>query len=132
MYNKISIIGRLGANPDLRYTASGTAVCNLRVATSRYYKKNDEKVEVVTWFRVVVWSQQAENCGRYLMKGQQVFVEGSMENRKWKDNDGNERDGWEIHANNVIFLARPSGGNGGSQTPDQGSGPGPDDQDIPF
>lgn len=134
-YNSITIIGRLGADPELRYTASGTAVCNLRIATNRTYMKDGEKQEVTTWFKCVIWGKPGENSGRYLVKGQVALVSGSMENRKWKDSEGNEKDSWEIHAYNVQFGEKPREKTNGApsagawDTPGQ---PAEDGPDIPF
>jgi len=136
-HNSITIIGRLGADPELRYTASGTAVCNLRIATNRTYMKDNEKQEVTTWFKAVIWGKSGENAGRYLVKGQVALVSGSMENRKWKDSEGNERDSWEIHAYNVQFGEKPREKTNGApsagawDTPGQPAEDGPE-SDIPF
>lgn len=111
--NKAIIIGNLGADPEVRHTQSGTAVANMRIATSRSYTKNDQKVEETEWHRVVVWGSQAENCGKYLEKGRQVYVEGRLQTNEWTDNDGNTRYTTEIVARNVQFLSGGSSGGGG-------------------
>ena len=112
--NKVEILGQLGVDPELRYTPSGVAVCNLRVATNAVYKGNTQ----TEWHRVVVWRKQAENCAEYLKKGRQVLVSGSLRTRKWQDKDGQDRYTTEINANDVIFI-----GNGNGQTKTQDEAP---------
>ena len=103
--NKAIIIGRLGTDPELRYTDNGTPVANLSLATSiKWSDKNGEAQEKTEWHRVVVWNKQAENCHRYLSKGRQVAVEGRIETRKWEDDKGNDRYTTEIIAQSVTFL----------------------------
>ena len=114
--NKAIIIGNLGADPELRHTAGGSAVCNLRVATTETWKDRDgNKQEKTEWHRIVVWGNQAEACGKYLSKGRQVYVEGSLDTREWQDKDGNRRTTTEIKARQVVFLGSGSGGGGGSR-----------------
>jgi len=105
--NKVILIGHLGADPEVRYTTGGTAVCNLRVATSERKKDRDgEWGEHTEWHSVVVWDKSAENCREYLRKGSQVAVDGSLQTRKWQDNDGNDRYSTEIKAWKVHFLGK--------------------------
>jgi len=134
--NRVSILGHLGADPELRNTKGGTAVCNLRVATSEKWKDRDGNMQEKTeWHRIVVWGKQAESCGKYLSRGRQVFVEGSLETREWNDRDGNKRQTTEIKARNVVFLGSGGGGNSGggagthrtSHAPAQQPQPGSDD-----
>ena len=102
---RVIVLGRLGNDPELKYTNSGTAVCNLSVATSeKWTDKSGEKQEKTEWHRVVVWKKQAENCNQYLAKGRQVLVEGKLETRSWDDKDGNKRYTTEITASNVQFI----------------------------
>jgi single-strand DNA-binding protein len=109
--NKAIIIGNLGADPEVRYTQSGSAVANLSIATNeRWTDKSGQSQERTEWHRVVVFGKTAENCAKYLSKGRQVYVEGRIQTRDWQDKDGNKRYSTEIVANNVTFL---SGGNGG-------------------
>jgi len=104
-YNKVILIGRLGRDPELRYTASGTPVANFPLATSETYTDKDgNKQEKTEWHRVVVWSKQAESVSNYLSKGRLALVEGSLQTRKWTDNQGHERYTTEIRAQRVIFL----------------------------
>lgn len=144
--NKAMLIGRLGRDPELRYTNNGTAVCNLSLATSRKFKKQDGTSEEKTeWHRIVVWSKQAESCNQYLTKGREVYVEGRIETRKYEHN-GVEKYATEIIAENVRFLGGGGGGgdrSGGAKGGGEDGGgnkpesepvyqPNPADGDIPF
>ena len=103
--NKVIIIGNLGADPELRYTPGGQAVCDLRIATSdQWTDKSGERKEQTEWHRIVVWGKQAENCSQYLSKGRQVYVEGRLRTRQWDDKEGNKRYTTEIVAQTVQFL----------------------------
>jgi len=141
--NKAILIGRLGSDPEIRYTPSGVAVANFSIATSEEWKDKDtgEKKERTEWHRVVAWRKLGEICGEYLSKGKQVYVEGRIQTRSWEDKDGNKKYMTEIVANDVQFLGsrdmpdsgRPKGGMGGGGGDFQGApGPGPEDDDIPF
>lgn len=107
MLNKVMIIGRLGRDPELRYTQSGSPVATLNVATDESYTDRDgNKVERTEWHRVSVFQRQAENCANYLGKGSLVYVEGSLQTRKWQDQSGQDRYTTEIKAQRVQFLDR--------------------------
>jgi single-strand DNA-binding protein len=107
--NKVILIGNLGANPELRYTAGQQAVANLRIATTeRWTDKSGQKQEATEWHRVVVWGKQAEIVGQYLTKGRQVFIEGSIRTRQWQDQQGQKRYTTEIVARNVQMLGSRS------------------------
>ncbi len=111
MLNKVMLIGRLGRDPELRYASTGTAMANLRIATDESYVDRDgNKVDRTEWHTVVVFQRQAENCANYLGKGSLVFVEGSLQTRKWQDKDGQDRYTTEIKANRVQFLDRKGSG----------------------
>jgi single-strand DNA-binding protein len=111
--NKVILVGRLGQDPELNYTNSGTAVCNLRMATGDSYTNRDgERVDTTEWHDVVAWGGLGETCGEYLEKGRQVYVEGSLQTRSWEDRDGNKRYSTEVKARDVVFL---SGGDGGGR-----------------
>lgn len=103
--NKAMIIGRLGQDPDVRYTQSNTAVANLSVATSERYKdKQGEWKENTEWHKVVAWGRLAEICQEYLKKGSQVYIEGPIQTRKWEDKDGQTRYTTEIKALTMTML----------------------------
>lgn len=133
MVNTITIIGNLGADPEMRQT-SGGPVCNLRVATTEKWKGRDGNMQERTeWHSVTVWGNQAEACGRYLAKGRQIYVQGRLQSREY-EKDGVTRKVWDIVANRVQFLGgrgdggdRQSGGSGGGwgqsgQAPAQSNG----------
>ncbi len=138
--NKVMLIGNLGADPEVRYTAGGTAVANLRIATTEVWNdKNGERQERTEWHRIVVWGRQAEHCGEYLRKGRSVYVEGRIQTRDWEDRDGNKRYTTEVKADSVLFLGSRSdadgGYGGGSSRRDSMAADEPpplDDSDIPF
>jgi len=132
MFNKVIMVGNLTQDPELRYTASGTAVANLRIAVSSKYRSGDEYKEETLFIDVVVWGKQGESCSQYLSKGRQVLVEGRLQERSW-ESDGQKRRKTEIVANTVRFLGRKGEGEGGSGGGGQ-RGPAPDEvSDIePF
>ncbi len=116
MLNKVMIIGRLGREPELRYTNNGTPVTSLNIATDESYIDRDGvRQERTEWHRVTVFQKQAENCTNYLSKGSLVFVEGSLQTRKWTDQQGVERYTTEIKAQRVQFLDRRGSGEGGGR-----------------
>jgi single-strand DNA-binding protein len=138
MVNKVILIGRLGADPEVRYTQEGMMVTNLRVATNEYRKdKSGERVDRTEWHRVVAFGKLAEICGNYLSKGRLVFIEGSLRTRQWEDKEGNKRSTTEIMANNMQMLeskgggVREEGGAGGGMPP-YGGGEQSPDEDVPF
>lgn len=111
--NKVILVGNLGQDPELRYTGSGTAVCNMRLATNESYKdSNGELVEKTEWHSVVAWARLAEICGEYLKKGSQVYFEGSLQTRQWEDRDGNTRYTTEVKAREMMMLDNKGGGGG--------------------
>ncbi|MDI6686905.1 MAG: single-stranded DNA-binding protein [Desulfobacterales bacterium] len=142
--NKVMLIGRLGSDPELRYTPDGTAVASFSIATSEEWKDKNtgEKKERTEWHRVVAWRKLGEICGEYLAKGKQVYVEGRIQTRSWEDKDGNKRYTTEIIASDIQFLgAKDSGNAGGSYInkprvagSDMPAPQGPEtrDDDIPF
>ena len=104
-FNKITLIGHLGKDPELRYTPQGIAVCNFTMATND--KRRDQAGElqdVTMWFKVTLWRQQAENAAKYLAKGRQVYVEGRLRVEEWTDRDGNNRHTLEVQASDLQFL----------------------------
>ncbi len=122
MINTITIVGNLGADPEMRNTQGGP-VCNLRVATTEKWKSRDGNMQERTeWHSVTVWGNQAEACAQYLSKGRQVYVQGRLQSREY-EKDGVTRKVWDIVANKVQFLGgAQGGGNGGQQRGNQSGG----------
>jgi len=103
--NKVILIGRLGADPELRYTPNGDAVANFRIATNRVWKDQEGNQQQRTeWHRIVAWRKLAERCGEYLKKGSHVYIEGRLETRSWEDKNGNKRFVTEIITNQMQML----------------------------
>lgn len=113
--NKVIIVGNLGADPETRYTGSGTAITSLRIATSEAWndKQSGEKQERTEWHRVKLFGKLAEIAGEYLKKGRQVYIEGSLRTDKYTDKDGVERYSTDIIANEMQMLGGQGGGEGG-------------------
>lgn len=140
-YNRAVIIGNLGAEPEMRATAKGVAVCNLRIATSETFKGGDgSKKERTEWHSVSVFGTQAELCAKYLAKGRAVCVEGRIQTRSW-EKDGQKHYKTEIVADRVVFLGggkegRAGSGHGaafaGDQAPPPASGGFGEDDGLPF
>jgi single-strand DNA-binding protein len=154
--NKVILLGRLGQDPEIRQTGSGKSVGNFSLATDG--QGESAKTE---WHRIIVWDRLADQCGQYLRKGRQVFIEGRIQTREWEDRDGNKRQTTEIVAYSVQFLADGGGsesgrgrdeppppgddgylggrqsresstGGGGAQAAPGGGGYGDDKEDVPF
>jgi len=103
--NKVMIIGRLGRDPEMRYTPSGRPVTTFSLATSRTWNTSDgERRTETEWFNVVAWGSLAEICKQYLNKGQQVYIEGRLQTRHWEDSEGTKHSSTEIVANEMIIL----------------------------
>ena len=130
--NKVILIGRLGQNPEVRYTPSGAAVANFSVATNESWSdKSGQKQERTEWHKVVVWGKLAELCNQYLAKGRQVYLEGRLQTREWKDKEGQTKYTTEVQAQSVQFLGGQAGagaerGQGADMGMGGGSGPGMD------
>jgi single-strand DNA-binding protein len=104
-FNKITIVGNLGKDPELRYTPQGTAVCSFTMATNEKRKdKNGMQQDFTTWFRVTVWGKQAETVSKYLSKGRSVYVEGRLHIEEWQDKDGKQRYTLEVNGTDVHFI----------------------------
>ena len=144
--NMVQIIGRLGKDPEMHYTSSGTAIANVTVATSDKWKdkQTDEPKEKTEWHRVVFFARLGEIAGEYLVKGAQVYIRGKLQTRKWQDNDGNDRYTTEIVGQEMQMLGKksdnapasdkgyrdkPQGQEKQANKPEDG---GFDDDDIPF
>lgn len=113
--NKVMLIGNLGQDPEVRYAASGTAVCNISIATTDGYKdkQTDEWKNRTEWHRVALFARRAEVAGEYLKKGSKVYVEGSLRTTKYQDKNGNDRWSTEVVANEMQMLDSKGGGDGG-------------------
>ena len=112
--NKVILVGNLGKDPELRYTASGTAVANFSLATTERYKDRDgNSQEKTEWHNIVVWRQLAEICGKYLTKGKQIYIEGKIQTRSYDDRDGNKRYITEIVVDQMQMLGRAGDDNSG-------------------
>ena len=138
MYNRVTLVGNLGRDPELRYTANGSAVCNLSVATNEKWKDSSGELRKrTTWWRVSVWGKQAENCSEYLSKGRPVLVDGQIrgdENgnpRVFERQDGTWGASFDVNAQTVQFLGRGDGGPG-SEGADEFDAPPPSEDEIPF
>jgi single-strand DNA-binding protein len=108
--NRALLLGNVGKDPEVRYTASGKAVATFSLATSQRWKDQDgNDQEKTEWHRIVAWGRLGEICGEYLSKGKQVFVEGRIQSREWEDQDGNKRVTVEIVANDMILLGSAGG-----------------------
>ena len=114
--NKVILIGNLGQDPETKSLPSGSAVTNIRVATTEGWKdkQTGEKKEVTEWHTVVFFDRLAEIAGQYLKKGSKVYIEGSLRTRKWQDKNGNDRYTTEVRANEMQMLDSKGGGGGGS------------------
>jgi single-strand DNA-binding protein len=160
--NKVILVGRLGRDPETRYTGGGQAVANFSVATDETYKdRNGERQKRTEWHKIVVWGKQAEIAQQYLKKGSLIFIEGRIQSREWQDKEGQKRTSFEIVANNFRMLggraegaaagaagggsrgggggddfdsgpSEESFGGGGSAHAGGGAGPEISDEDIPF
>ena len=121
--NKVILIGRLGADPEVRYTATGGAVTNFNMATNESWTdKSGQKQEKTEWHKIVVWGKMAEICGQYLSKGRQAYIEGKLQTREWTDKEGHKRYTTEIVAQNVQFLGGPGGERGATPSAEAGTG----------
>jgi len=108
--NKVMLIGRLGQEPEMRYTPSGRPLTKLQVAVNRSWKSSDgEKKTETEWFNIVAWGKLAEICNQYLSKGQQVYIEGRLHTRQWQDDEGNNHSSVEVIAQEMLMLDSKSG-----------------------
>ncbi len=134
--NKVMLIGRLGKDPEVRYTSNGDAVADLSLATSEKFKSaNGQATERTEWHKLIVWRQTAEFAKQYLKKGQLVYAEGKITTRKWQDKEGNNRYNTEIQVRTLTALGSLGGGSNSSNQQQQQSAPNSNpsqDDDIPF
>lgn len=138
--NKVILVGRLGKDPEVKYTQSGVPVARFSMATDEVWKdQSGEKQQRTEWHTIVAWRKLAEICGQYLNKGKLVYIEGRLQTRNWEDKDGNKRHTTEIQADNMVML----GGKSDEARSDKGAAaaaassstslePEITDEDIPF
>ncbi|MEW6428906.1 MAG: single-stranded DNA-binding protein [Thermodesulfobacteriota bacterium] len=134
MVNKVILIGNLGADPEIRYAQNGTAVANLRMATTEVFGSGENRKESTEWHRVVAFGKLAEICGEYLSKGSRIYIEGRLQTRKWEDRDGVSRYTTEIVAREMKMLS-PKGSGGGGAYGGSEEPPFPEpvmEDDVPF
>src|SRR5215467_13822910 len=130
--NKVFLMGNLTRTPELRYTPSGTAVADLRLAVNRNYTtQSGEKRDEVCFLTVVVWGKQAESCGEYLDKGSPIMVEGRLQTRDWETKDGQKRNVVEVVAERVQFMGRGKA-SAGPPVPEAVEAGGDGDDEVPF
>jgi single-strand DNA-binding protein len=132
--NKVMIIGHLGRDPEMRYTPSGRPVTTFTAATSRSWNTVDgERHQETEWFNVVAWGNLAEICKQYLTKGQQVYIEGRLQTRRWDDKEGNKHTSVEIVANEMVFLGdRREANNNQQAESEEPESPSTDEDEFPF
>src|SRR5215471_11378840 len=143
--NKVILVGRLGKDPELKYTSSGTPFCRFSMATDDVWndKGTGERQEKTEWHNIVAWDRLAEICNQYLTKGRLVYIEGALQTREWDDQEGNKRKITEIRARDMVMLGSAGDGAGGGQRrtasteASAGGGSAPStstitDDDIPF
>ena len=152
--NKVILVGRLGKDPETRYTSGGQAVCHFSMATDETYKdKTGERQKRTEWHRITVWGKQAEIAQKYLKKGAQIYLEGSIRTNEWTDKEGQKKTSYEINASNFRMLGSKSESTGSiyrsasasagsadfdaeatapAQAEHEQAGPEVSDEDIPF
>ena len=115
MFNKIFLIGRLGADPTVKYTQEGTTITNFNIATDeKWNDKNGEKVQKTEWHKITAFGKLAEICGKYLKRGSQIFLEGKVQTRNYDDKDGVKRYVTEVIAKEMLMLDKKTSGDDGS------------------
>ncbi len=138
MVNKAILIGRLGRDPETRYTGGGTPVCNFSLATDESYTdKSGDRKKKTEWHNIVAWGKLAENCSNLLSKGKLAYVEGRLQTREWNDRDGNKRRTTEIVINRMRILTPRDGPTldmdaGAGVEPPEETAPHITDDDVPF
>jgi single-strand DNA-binding protein len=144
--NKAILIGNLGRDAEMRFTAGGTPVATVSLATTeRYTDRDGQKKEDTQWHRIVIWGKTAESIHEYLTKGKQIYVEGRIQTKEWTDKEGQKVKTTEIRADRVVLLGGGGGGEGRARAPreryaaeggdvpvDTGPVEAPNDDDIPF
>jgi single-strand DNA-binding protein len=122
--NRVMLLGNLGADPELRYTQSGSAVLNMRIATTEsYLDRNKVRQERTDWHNVVLWGKRGEALAKFLTKGSTVFIEGGLRTSSYDDKEGKKRYKTEVHATNLILAGGRGRGGGGGGSPEMGDEP---------
>jgi len=130
--NKVILVGNLGADPEMRYTASGTAVAKFRIATTeKFTDKQGNRQERTEWHRITAWGKLAEICGQYLSKGKQVYIEGKIRSDTWEQ-EGVKRYSYEIVADTLQMLGQARGPEREPEAPFEPPPGGVPEEDIPF
>jgi single-strand DNA-binding protein len=133
--NKVILIGRLGKDPEVKYTPSGTPVAKFSLATDEVYKdRSGEQQKHTEWHNIVAWSKLAEICGEYLTKGKQVYIEGSIRSRQWEDQNKNKRTSYEIIARQMQMLGTRADSEraaGSARTAASGEASAPEGSELP-
>jgi single-strand DNA-binding protein len=131
--NRVILIGRLGKDPEIRYTNDSTPVANFSIATTESHKdKNGERKETTEWHNIVAWKGLAEICEKYLTKGKLVYIEGKLRTRSWEDKDGNKKYATEIVVDNLTILSGKDGESATTSTKPANASVAVDDDDLPF
>ena len=133
--NKVMVIGHLGKDPEMRYTPSGRPVTTFTVAVSRSWNTADgERRTETEWFNIVAWGNLAEICKQYLYKGQQVYIEGRLQTRRWDDKEGQKHTSVEVVANEMMMLGDRRDNNKAQESDQEDEGPEPiaDEDEFPF
>jgi single-strand DNA-binding protein len=133
--NKVMVIGHLGKDPEMRYTPSGRPVTTFTVAVSRSWNTADgERRTETEWFNIVAWGNLAEICKQYLYKGQQVYIEGRLQTRRWEDKEGQKHTSVEVVANEMMMLGDRRDNNKAQESGQEDEGPEPiaDEDEFPF
>ena len=131
--NKIILIGNVGNDPEMRFTADGKPVTGFSLATNQsYINKDGERVDKTTWFKITCWNKLAENVNQFMTKGKQVYIEGRVELNEWEAQDGTPRSSLAVTANTVLFLGKREEGAGDESTEAVAAAPELDPDDLPF
>jgi len=131
--NKVTIIGNVGSEPEMRFTPNGKPVTSFRVATNWIYTNPEgERIQETEWFSIVAWSRLAEQCNSSLVKGSLVYVEGRMHTRSWEGQDGQPHSRMEVVANRVIFLDRKGAAAASEEKGEEAASGDMEPEDLPF
>ena len=131
--NKITVIGNLGSEPEMRFTPNGNAVTSFSLATNRVFTVDGERREDTQWFKVITWNKLGETCNQFLAKGRQVYVEGRLQTKEWEDKEGEKQFSAEITASTVLFLGTKADAPDDAVTPIEPAETNePEPDEVPF